>query len=89
LLARPPAGTRLATTDRTLARQLYADRVKRLEQARRDRVVLGVAGVVSLQDFAARHLVDMAHAGRTTADWLAYHETALRRACDFFGAEGR
>jgi integrase len=80
-------GAKLATTDRTLARQLYAERVKHLEQARRDRVVLGVSAIIGLEAFAARHLVDMAKAGRTTDDWLAYHQTALERAVAFFGRD--
>jgi hypothetical protein len=70
--------TRVATTDRALAIHLYAARVKQLEQARRDKFILGVSDVVGLEGLAARHLVDMAKrvAPRRTG-W-----PITRRPCD-------
>jgi integrase len=70
-----------------LAEKLVADRLKELQERRRNRVLLGVEKQIGLAEFASHHLVQKARSGRFTEQWLASVEMHLRTAVDFFGAE--
>ena len=80
-------GSKVATTDRDIAAQLVADRVKELEACRRGKVLLGIDKEATLEAFASHHLIAKAKAGRTSEGWLASTEKLLQEALDFFGKD--
>jgi integrase len=80
-------GQRVATTDRTVAEPLLSDRLKELQERRRNRSLLGYEGTEGLAEHAAEHLKKKARSGRFTVRWLQSSEHHLRRAMDFFGAD--
>ncbi|MCH7564324.1 MAG: hypothetical protein IH968_10930 [Gemmatimonadetes bacterium] len=82
-----PSGAKSATTDADLATELAAQRVRKLEEKRRNRSLLGVEGEAGLAWFAAHHLCEKAKAGKVTEGWLVDTEMHLQRAVDFFGAD--
>ena len=82
-----PPGTRSATTDFDLATELAAQRVRELEEKRRNKSLLGVEREAGLGWFAAHHLREKAKAGKVTDGWLGDTEMQLRRAITFFGSE--
>jgi len=82
-----PPGERVATTDRDIAEVLAAERLKQLEQASRNRVLLGIEGPAHLAEYASQHLVLKARSGEVTRSHVAELETRLQRAVDFFGTE--
>lgn len=82
-----PPGTRRATTDPKVAQRLLANRLRELEAARRDRVMVGTARRATLAPYAAEHLRKKAVSRRVTDNWLEIHELVLRRAVDHFGAD--
>ncbi|MFQ5790541.1 MAG: tyrosine-type recombinase/integrase [Gemmatimonadota bacterium] len=80
-------GETVATTDRTVAETLLADRLRELQERRRNRTLLGYEGTAGLAEHAAEHLKKKARSGRFTFRWLQLSEHHLRRAVDFFGAD--
>lgn len=81
-----PPSESAATTDRLIAEKLLADRLSQLQQARRNKVLLGVESDATLAEFASRHLVLKKKSGLVTDGHLAETERRLKRACDYFGA---
>src|SRR5690349_1176687 len=67
-------GQRRATSDPDVAARLLADRLAALEMARRNHKTAGRRGGVQLADYASRHLVAKAKAGKATERWLASSE---------------
>jgi len=80
---RPPGQAR-ATADRNLAAQLYAARLRQLEDARDD-VARGRLPAVTLEAFAVEHVSAKRQAGRVTAGWLELQAVFLERALAFLG----
>jgi integrase len=78
-------GERAATRDQTVAETLLADRLKALQERRRNRALLGVEDQAALADYASHHLVQKAKSGRFTDKWLQESEHRLRQAVAFFG----
>ncbi len=79
------SGERAATTDRLISETLLSDRIRQLQEQRRNKVLLGVEDRAGLQEYASRHLVLKQKSGRTTDRVLVQLETQLRRACEYFG----
>ena len=73
--------------DPLIADKLVADRLKELQERRRNRTLLGVERLVGLEEYASHHLVEKARSGRFTEQWLAAVEVHLRAAVDFLGGE--
>jgi hypothetical protein len=71
---------------RLIAETLLADRIRQLQEQRRNKVLLGVEDRGGLQEYASRHLVLKQKSGRTTDRVLVQLETQLRRACEHFGS---
>ena len=82
-----PAGQKAATNDPLVAEKLVVDRLKQLQDRRRNRAVLDVDRQVDLAEFASHHLVQKARSGRFTDQWLATVELHLQSAVAFFGAD--
>jgi integrase len=82
-----PKGEKLATTDPDIAAKLAADRVKQLEENRRNKTLLGVERQSGLKAYAAYHLRRKAQDKEGVRSWLVQSEKHLRAAVDFFGAE--
>lgn len=82
----PPGQTR-ATPDRNLAAQLFAARIRELEDARDD-VGRGRSPAMSLGALAREHVEAKRKAGAVTRDWLELQAVFLERALAFLG-EGR
>lgn len=82
-----PRGERVATTDRAVAEALLGDRIRELQERRRNKTLLGVEKRVGLGEYASHHLVQKARSGRFTEKWLQETEHQLRRAIEFFGAD--
>lgn len=80
------AGEKVATTVRDVAETLLADRLKDLEERRRNRSLLGYEGGARFAEHAAEHLKKKAQSGEFSIQWLQSSEHHLRRAMDFFGA---
>lgn len=82
-------GETVATTDRVVAETLLADRLRQLENRRRNRALLGEEAddQATLASYAAEHLKKKARSGRFTERWLQLSEHHLRRAVSFFGAD--
>ena len=80
-------GEPVATTDQTVAETLLADRLKELQERRRNRALLGYEGTGGLAEHAAEHLKKKARSGRFTDHWLQSAEHHLRRAMEYFGAD--
>ncbi len=82
-----PPGERVATTDRDIAEVLAADRLKQLEQASRNRVLLGIEGPARLAEYATHYLVLRKKSSNVSERHIAALQTRLQRAVDFFGAD--
>lgn len=82
-----PRGARTATTDRDVARQLAADRVKELETARRNKAIIGVERQAALKEFAAHHLRQKKRADKVSDGYLTDTQVHLTRAVEYFGAD--
>jgi integrase len=82
-----PPGESLATTDSVIAEKLVADRLKELQEHRRNRSLLGVERQASLAAFAEHHLIEKARSGNFSEDWLAQTQYQLEAAVEFFGAD--
>src|SRR5437870_3115341 len=80
-------GEELATADPIIAQQLFTDRLKQLDAAKRDRVLHGITRRVTLEVYAAEHLQAKIASGKVTAAWVAANEHFLERAVAHFGAE--
>jgi len=80
------SGETVATTDRVVAETLLADRLRELQERRRNRTLLGYEQAASLAEYAAEHLKMKARSGRFTERWLQLSEHHLRRAVEFFGS---
>lgn len=80
-------GDKYATTDCIIAEKLANDRLRELQEAKRNKVLLGTARSVRLQEFAAHHLAEKTRSGRFTDQWLQAVELHLRTATEFFGRE--
>lgn len=78
---------KVATSDPDIAHELAARRVKKLEEQRRRKVILGVERIATLKEFAAHHLREKARAGKVTEDWLKQTQRQLKAAIDFFGKD--
>lgn len=81
-----PAGARAATADPAVAEALVAERLKDLQERRRNKTLLGVERQATLAEYAAHHLKEKKRAGKVSGSWIGRHEKKLRDACDFFGA---
>jgi integrase len=82
-----PEGEGWATTDPDVANRIATDRVKELEDRRRNRGLYGVTKrESSLKDYAARHLKLKAKDGEAVRSWLVQTERHLRTAIAFFGS---
>ena len=82
-----PLGEKVATSDPVVAEKVVADRLRELQERRRNRTLLGVERQLGLEELASEHLVKKAQTGRFTEQWLEAVEAHLRAAVDFFGAE--
>ena len=80
-------GDALATTDPLIAQQLFSDRLKQIQEQKRNKQLLGVRRVAALQEYASSHLVKKAKAGSVTDASVAANEKFLTLAVGFFGAE--
>lgn len=80
-------GTRLATTDYSIAVKLHAQRLTELEGARKDLLLHGLRRRVGLAEFSRDFLIQRQRAGRVTEQWLAASQVWLERACNYFGTE--
>ena len=80
-------GARTATTDPIIAEKLATDRLRELQERRRNKVLLGVERQAGLADYAAHHLIEKARCGRVTSNHIAAEEQYLSRAVAFFGAD--
>jgi integrase len=80
-------GDSRATTDEIIAEKLVGDRLKELQERRRNRVLTGIERDAELQEFAAHHLVERARSGQVTDGWLTMMERHLREAVEYFGAD--
>jgi len=65
-----PEGESRATTDRIIADKLVADRLRELQERRRNKVLLGVQRDATLYEFAAQHLVKKAQSHEFAERWL-------------------
>ena len=81
------AGEALATTDPVIAQQLFSDRLRQIQEQKRNKQLLGVRRVAALQEYASSHLVKKAKTGRVTDASIAANEKFLTLAVEFFGAE--
>jgi hypothetical protein len=82
-------GDSRATTDKIIAEKLVADRLKELQERRRNRVLTGVERDAELQEFAAHHLVERSRSGQVTDGWPTMMERHMREAVACFGAKAR
>lgn len=80
-----PRGARIATSDSAVAEALVADRLKELQERRRNKNILGVERQSTLKEFAAHHLLQKARSGNVTDAWLHTAEMHLRAVVEFFG----
>ncbi len=80
-------GEDLATADPIIAQQLFTERLKQLDAAKRDRVLHGITRRVTLEDYAAEHLKAKIASGKVTTAWVAANEHFLERAVAHFGKE--
>jgi integrase len=80
-------GERLATSDPAVARVLFGAREEQLRRRRQGRALNGGIESVTLEAYAAEHLIRKAKAGKVTADWISMAELYLTRAVAFFGAD--
>ena len=79
-------GERLATTERTVAEQLAAERLIQLKALRANRHLTGLQRAASLAEFADEHLVQKAELDDVTDKTLEANERYLRQGIAFFGA---
>jgi len=82
-----PKGDKLATTDPDVAAKLAADRVKQLEERKRNRGLLGVERESGLEAYAVYHLEQKDQDKEVVDSWLTQTWKHLRAAVDFFGAD--
>lgn len=80
-----PPSERRATTDHQIAEKLALDRLRELQDAKRNRVIRGISRTARLGEFAAEHLEAKARTEDVTWSWLDQAERHLRTAVDFFG----
>jgi len=78
-------GDRYATTDAIIAEKLANDRLRELQEAKRNKVLLGTARSASLETFAAHHLTEKTRSDQFTGQWLRSIARHLRTATEFFG----
>jgi integrase len=81
-----PGDTR-ATTDKIIAEKLVGDRLKELQERRRNRVLTGIERDAELKEFAAHHLVERAKGGQVTDRWLTMMERHLSEAVAYLGTD--
>lgn len=79
-------GERLATTERTVAEQLAAERLLQLKALRANRHLTGLRRAASLAEFADEHLVQKAELDDVTDKTLEANERYLQQAIAFLGA---
>lgn len=79
-----PEGSTVATADPDVAAKLATERVQQLEEARRNRTLLGIRRVESLASYAAKHMITKAREGQADPGWLATTEKHLAAAIEFF-----
>ena len=82
-----PSGESLVTTDSVVAEKLVADRLKDLQERRRNRSLLGVERQANLAAYAEHHLIEKARSGNFSDDWLAQTQYQLEAAVEFFGTD--
>ncbi len=82
-----PPGESRATTDPIIAEKLVGDRLRELQERKRNRVLLGVERDAGLQEFASHHLVEKVRSGKFTDRWLQVMEGHLQEAVEFFGGD--
>jgi hypothetical protein len=80
-------GEKLATSDPDIAAELAAVEVKKLEERRRKRTILGVERESDLKRYAAMHLRQKARDGEATSRWLQSAEKHLTAAVHFFSPD--
>ena len=84
---KPPGDSR-ATDDPVVAETLIGERLKELQERRRNKGVLkDDRERATLGEFAQRHLEEKAEEGQVEEKWIARAELHLRAAVEFFGAE--
>ncbi len=81
-----PPGEPQATSDSVVAEKLIADRLKELQERRRNRSLLGVERQANLAAYAEHHLIEKARSGNFRDDWLTQTQYHLEAAGEFFGA---
>lgn len=79
-----PKGAKLATDAPDIAEQLAAERVRELEQRRRNKSLLGIERPATLAAFAREHLRAMAKGENVTDAWLEQAQRHLDAAVEFF-----
>jgi integrase len=83
----PPGGSR-ATDDPVVAEALVGERLKTLQNRRRNKGLgLTARESGSLGEFAQYHLEEKAEEGRVEETWIARAELHLETAVEFFGVE--
>jgi len=80
-------GEELATADPIIAQQLFTERLKELDAAKRDRVLHGITRRVTLETYAGEHLKAKIASGKVTEAWVGANEHFLERAVAHFGAD--
>ena len=81
------AGEHRATRDEKIATKLAADRLKELEEKKRDKVLFGIERRAGLDWYCVQHLEKKKKAGKVTRGWLGDSGMQLQRAVDFFGPD--
>jgi integrase len=82
-----PRGGRVATSDRDVAQDIAAQRVRQLDALRRKKQITGVGKESGLAAFAALHLDMKAEAGKVETSSIEMMELHLRSAVAFFGQD--
>lgn len=80
-------GEKLATTDYEVAQVLFGRLLEQLRERTRTQVATGRWKPTPLKQYAARHLVEKAKAGKSVERWLQSVERHLNEAVAFFGAD--
>ena len=81
-----PPGTNRATDDPIIAEALVAERLRELQERRRDGVLLGTSQRARLGDYVKHHITEKRRAGRVTQEWAKESERELGEAMMFFGS---
>jgi integrase len=82
-----PKGAHSATTDRDVAQDIAAHRVRDLDARRRRKQIAGIANESTLGTFAVHHLEQKAIAGSVADHVLEATELYLQRALEYFGQD--